>query len=142
MTVMSRPHDTAIRLIEAQSAQVTPVRVQVLALLLAHEGAHTHHDLMAAASAHQQPLDKVTLYRTLDWLVDKGLAHVITGRDRIRRYSASRHAHTHAHFECERCHRLYCLPEPVVSPEVPAGFTTRSVEVTLVGVCAGCAAAG
>lgn len=138
---MSSAHDDALRRIEAHAAQATPVRVQVLALLLAQEGAHAHQDLMAAASARQQPLDKVTLYRTLDWLVEKGFVHVITGRDRVRRYSASRHAHTHAHFECERCHRLYCLPDPLVSPKAPPGFATRSVDVTLVGVCADCATA-
>lgn len=127
---------TAARLIEARGAVATAARVQVLAQLLAADSALSHHVLMAEAAAAGQPLDKVTLYRVLDWLVGQALAHSVTGQDRVRRYSAA-HA-GHAHFECEQCGRLYCLREPAAPPVTPPGFETRRVDLTLHGRCADC----
>lgn len=136
----SRHPDEAIRLIELRGATVTAARVQVLSMLLAAESAQSHHALMELAAAGR-PLDRVTLYRVLDWLVAQQLAHSITGQDRVRRFSVA-HAHDgHAHFECGRCGRLFCLPEAAVLPATPPGFHARSVELTVHGQCADCARA-
>jgi Fur family ferric uptake transcriptional regulator len=131
----------AVRLIEARGATPTAARVQILGMLLTAESALSHHALMAQASAAGRPLDKVTLYRVLDWLVEQTLAHSVTGQDRVRRFSVS-HAHaghsSHAHFECDECGRLFCLPEPATPPATPSGFETRRVDLTLHGRCADC----
>lgn len=136
--VPSRPDD-ATRLIESRGATATVARVQVLRMLLAAESAQPHHALMEAALDAGRPLDKVTLYRVLDWLVAEGLAHSITGRDRVRRFSGA-HAHPgHAHFECDRCGRLFCLPDPPAAPAAPPGFEPARVDLTVHGHCADCA---
>jgi len=138
--VFTSLHDTAVDLIEARGATATAARTRVLALLLAASSAHSHHELMAQARKAGHPLDKVTLYRVLDWLVAQSLAHSVTGQDRVRRFSVARgpaHAH-HAHFECDECGRLFCLSEPAARPDAPPGFETRSVELTLHGRCADC----
>lgn len=133
--------DTAVSRIEARGATATAARIQVLEMLLAAPSALSHHDLMAQARVAGRPLDKVTLYRVLDWLVAQTLAHSVTGRDRVRRFSAVQ-AHTHlhhAHFECDECGRLFCLSEPAAPPAAPPGFETRRVDLTLHGRCADCA---
>lgn len=130
--------DTAVSRIEARGATATAARTQVLEMLLAAPSAPSHHELMAQARAAGRPLDKVTLYRVLDWLVAQTLAHSVTGRDRVRRFSVA-HAHAHAHFECDECGRLFCLAEPATPPAVPPGFETRRVDLTLHGRCADCA---
>lgn len=136
--MVSPLYKDATDLIEARAAVATPARVQVLDMLLAARSAQSHHALMAQAAADGRPLDKVTLYRVLDWLVAQGLAHSVTGQDRVRRFSAS-HTHAgHAHFECDQCGRLFCLPEPAAPPATPAGFETRCVDLTLHGRCADC----
>jgi len=95
------PHHEAVRLIQAGGASATAARVQVLRLLLAAHTTASHQTLMQAAMDEARPLDKVTLYRVLDWLVAQGLAHSVTGQDRVRRFSAVPIQHGHAHFECD-----------------------------------------
>lgn len=135
------PQDRATALIEARGAQATPTRIRVLTMLLAADTALSHHTLMAQSLTAGRAIDKVTLYRVLDWLVAQQLAHSVTGQDRVRRFSAA-HAHHqgHAHFECDSCGRLYCLAEAATPPAMPAGFETRCVELTVHGQCADCRA--
>lgn len=96
------------------AVRVTAARVKVLAALLATPSAASHQDLQARLGE----LDRVTLYRALDCLTDAGLAHKISGDDRVFRYSAGTehgardrpHAqHPHGHFKCTRCARVFCL---------------------------------
>jgi Fur family ferric uptake transcriptional regulator len=138
------PPPSARHLLEARGVAATAARVQVLDMLLAAPTALTHAALMRAAADAGQPLDKVTLYRVLDWLVAQDLAHDVTGSDRARRFRALRmqegHAHgEHAHFECDACGRLFCLPDPAASPRTPPGFESRRIDVTVHGRCADCA---
>ena len=132
-------HDEAVRLIQARGASATAARVRVLRELLAANTAVSHQTLMQDAAAEAQPFDKVTLYRVLDWLVAQGLAHSVTGQDRVRRYGVAPVHHGHAHFECDACGRLFCLEDrPRAQAQVPAGFEARHVDVTVHGRCADC----
>jgi Fur family ferric uptake transcriptional regulator len=137
-------HDQATRLLLQHGKSLTPARVRVLQLLLAADAAMSHQALQQAAAASGQAFDKVTLYRTLDWLAAQGLAHSVAGHDRVRRFSPM-HAHSsHAHFECRECGRLLCLHSDnltVPSPATPEGFQTERLELTVHGRCADCASA-
>ena len=88
-------------------------------------------------------LDRVTLYRVLDWLVDSGLAHKSADSNRVFRFSPAtlgEHA-THVHFRCERCGRVYCLDaSPPVIPVLPSGFSLTRMDFDLRGVCVNCSA--
>lgn len=124
--------------------RVTPARVAVLARLFAARRALSHADLEAMLGGD---LDRVTLYRVLDWLVRQGLAHRIGGEDRIWRYAAApatdedprTHA-GHAHFHCVVCARVYCLPDlqPVPASSLPPGFHVHKAELSLHGRCPQC----
>jgi Fur family ferric uptake transcriptional regulator len=87
-------------------------------------------------------LDRVTLYRVLDWLVDKGLAHRNADAGRVFRFSAAstgEHA-THAHFRCESCGGVYCLEASLPdAPTLPPGFSLTRMDFDLRGTCARCA---
>jgi Fur family ferric uptake transcriptional regulator len=127
--------------VRASGGRVTAARVQVLAALLSRGGALRHHELEDVLGP--RPLDRVTLYRVLDWLVARGLAHRISGTGRARRFSAADRGHdAHAHFQCDRCGKLVCLERVRTRrrpPAVPRGFRAEGVEVTVKGVCARCA---
>lgn len=111
-------------------------------MLLATPTALTHAALMRTAAAEGRPIDKVTLYRVLDWLVAQGLAHDVTGSDRARHFRAiptqAGHAE-HAHFECDACGRLFCLSDVAATPRTPPGFEPHRIDVTVHGHCADCA---
>ncbi len=64
--------DEAVRLIRERGASATAARVQILRVLLAASTTASDQTLMQAVAT--RPLDKITLYRVLDWLVAQGLA--------------------------------------------------------------------
>lgn len=135
--------DQATRLLRQRRAAATPARVRVLQLLLAADAAMSHQALQQAANASGQRFDKVTLYRVLDWLVAQGIVHSVTGHDRVRRFSLLSAHHAHAHFECRGCGRLFCLNGDLSAaiPEMPQGFLSERLDITVHGRCAHCAAA-
>lgn len=126
-------------LARARGARATPARLHVLAALRDASRALSHHDIEAALSA--QPLDRVTLYRVLDWAVAAGLVLRTTDENRTYRYSlAARHEpHAgHAHFNCDDCGRVFCLDDFAPAPAMPAGFLAKRVNVAVHGRCAAC----
>lgn len=125
--------------IRAVGARATPARIRVLELLSAAPLPLSHHDVESALGAGS--LDRVTLYRVLDWLVESGLA--VKGADErsVWRFSlAGGGSHgSHAHFHCEGCGRVFCLDMPAPSPPpLPGGFTLRRAALDLSGRCAQC----
>jgi Fur family ferric uptake transcriptional regulator len=140
--------------VRATGSRVTAARTKVLAVLLQADGeaggALTHTDVQRRLEAGGSPelLDRVTLYRVLEWLVDAGLAHRVSGPDRVWRFSAHPVSHPmHGHFKCRHCERMFCLKESpalgrTVRALLPEGFAGDDVELTVLGVCAECAGAG
>ncbi|MBK6981713.1 MAG: transcriptional repressor [Betaproteobacteria bacterium] len=127
--------------IRAAGERLTAPRAAVLAVLLASDTALTHHEV-AQSLRTGTPVDRVTVYRVLDWLVGLALAHRIPGEDRTWRFRANRDsAHgPHAHFTCSSCGRTVCLEDVAVPPRVrlPRGFRPQKVELTVQGLCAAC----
>lgn len=130
------------------SVRITDARVKVLAALLDAERAFSHQDVQEAFS----DMDRVTLYRALDCLIDAGLAHKIAGDDRVFRYSAgAEHAsephHQHGHFKCTRCSKVFCLDsiadtqtlQSALQQTLGKGFRSHDIEFTIKGWCADCA---
>jgi Fur family ferric uptake transcriptional regulator len=127
--------------IRAAGERLTAPRAAVLGALLASDTALTHHEIEAALRP-TSGVDRVTVYRVLDWLVALGLAHRIAGEDRTWRFRASRDpSHgPHAHFTCSGCGRTVCLEDVAVPSAVrlPRGYRPQKVELTVSGLCAAC----
>ena len=80
------PVEAAQVSLRTTGARVTQPRVQVLATILGSDKALSHHEIEALLAG--QSIDRVTVYRVLDWLVGQKLAHRISGQDRIWRFGA------------------------------------------------------
>lgn len=139
----SLPAATARALIRQSGARLTSPRSAVLSLLLAADHALSHQEITDSL-AGKVPVDRVTVYRVLEWLTGQGLAHRIACEDRVWRFSASP-GHSvddvpHAHFTCHRCGQTFCLPDLPARLEgtLPAGYRADSVELTLRGRCSHC----
>jgi Fur family ferric uptake transcriptional regulator len=148
MPAMTRaPVDLADTSIRRTGARVTRARMEVLAVLLAAERALTHHEVERRINRHLG-IDRVTVYRVLDWLTGHNLAHKIAGEDRIWRFNAandeSERRHTHAHFKCNQCGEVICLDEVHAARgiQLPSGYRSQEVELTVKGLCAGCVPEG
>jgi len=134
------PAEAALR---RAGTRVTRARVVVLAALLAAERALTHHEIEQRID-RGPGIDRVTVYRVLEWLTRNGFAHRIAGADRVWRFNAAvdEHGrrHDHAHFQCNDCGEVICLDEVRAARGIrlPAGFRSQSIELTVKGLCAGC----
>ncbi|MDS4014422.1 MAG: transcriptional repressor [Candidatus Accumulibacter sp.] len=127
--------------IAARGGRVTRTRTAVLDMLRSASQPLAHDEVGAALAAAGIAHDRVTLYRTLDWLVTHGLAHRVAGSDRIWRFNAAvEEGRSHAHFQCARCGAVYCLENasPTLAAALPAGFHFQRAELTVYGFCPKC----
>lgn len=122
---------------------VTGSRVKILELFLNNPGALAHSDIEKRAG---EKFDRVTVYRTLQTFVEKGIIHSIPTADNAVRYAlckddcaAGHHHDNHVHFVCSSCEKTICL-DSVTVPHVhlPKGFTVNHYEMVVNGVCNDC----
>ncbi len=144
------PLEAAHERLRLLGARVTQPRLAILACLIGSEDALTHQAVIDRLPAEGETIDRVTVYRVLDWLVEQGVAQKRAGNDRVFRFSLVEHEaaraqvhRQHSHFHCTRCDRTFCLdavsaPAQLTVPQVPSGFAVEHVELTVNGVCAEC----
>ena len=130
-------------LLKRNNLSITDSRRKILHLFLEQAGALAHGDIEKKAG---EKFDRVTVYRTLQVFVDKGIIHTIPTADNSIRYalckdecSEGHHHDHHIHFVCNNCGNTYCLDD-VVTPDIklPKGYTAAQVEVVVEGVCKEC----
>jgi Fur family transcriptional regulator, ferric uptake regulator len=134
--------------VRATGLRVTGARVRVLAALMQAGEALSHSELQRRLeqAGTFEVLDRVTLYRVLEWLVEHGLAHRVADSERIWRFSVDADPHhSHGHFKCRSCERMFCMKasdslDRGVQSMLPPGFAGEEVELTVVGRCADCGA--
>lgn len=136
-------HGTIKDILKRNNLSVTGSREKILSLFLSQEGALAHGDIEKKAG---EKFDRVTVYRTLQVFVEKGIIHTIPTADNSVRYalckddcSEGHHHDHHIHFQCTRCHNTYCL-DGVVTPEInlPKGYASSHIEVVVEGMCKVC----
>jgi Fur family ferric uptake transcriptional regulator len=134
--------DLAEQLVRRTGARVTRPRIQVLAALLQAQRAITHHEIERRLR-RTRGIDRVTIYRVLEWLTRQGLAHRVALGERSWRFDAvlPQRAHRHAHFHCDHCGTVECLEGVKEPPKVklPQGYRGDDIELTVKGACARCA---
>lgn len=129
-------------LLQAAGGRVTQARLAVLEILLDSSAALSHHEVEESIEQRGLEVDRVTLYRVLDWLVERKLAHRIAAADRVWRFNAADRLqmNEHAHFHCTQCGQIICLngPDPADVPVLPPGYRRERMEITVHGRCAQC----
>src|SRR3712207_5317481 len=90
---------------------VTDSRKKILELFQGTKGALSHHDIETKTA---EKFDRVTIYRTLQTFVEKGIIHTIPTADNSVLYalckdecSQGHHHDNHVHFICDNCHVTY-----------------------------------
>jgi Fur family ferric uptake transcriptional regulator len=135
-------YQRAEEMIRGTGGRLTSARAIVLGILLVEKQAITHHEIEERLS-NGQKLDRVTLYRVLEWLNKKYLVHKVVSGDRKWRFRANStvHSHQHAHFKCSRCTKVTCLDDfkAEYRRSLPTGYRSQEVELTVKGLCAECA---
>lgn len=130
-------------ILKVNKLSVTAGRQKILQLFLNSGGALAHADIEKNAGEH---FDRVTIYRTLQAFVEKGLIHTIPTSDNSIKYALCKddcgeghHHDHHVHFVCNTCNNTFCL-DSVVTPKVdlPEGYQSVELEVVAKGVCKNC----
>ena len=130
-------------ILKSNQLSITDSRKKILSMFLNSDGALAHADIEKNAG---EKFDRVTIYRTLQVFVDKGIIHTIPTPDNSIKYAlckddcAEGHHHDHhVHFQCKQCGNTYCLDD-VTTPEVklPKGYAADQIEVIISGICKNC----
>ena len=132
-------------LLKQSGLSITTGRRKILELFLLQDGALSHSDIEKRAG---EKFDRVTVYRTLQIFLEKGIIHSIPTADNSIRYalckdncSEGHHHDDHVHFICNACGNTVCLDSVTVPPiKLPKGFVAQQVEMLVSGVCKSCSA--
>lgn len=122
----------------------TPVRVGVLEVL----GKAGRPMSVPQLLGKLRGVDSVTVYRTLNTFVEKGIVHRVRSEDRSWLYALGpaqkAHEHKHPHFVCERCGKVECLEGSIIPDDfierlgVQKQYLVTYPEVVLHGTCPNC----
>ena len=130
-------------ILKRNQLSVTDSRRKILELFRLSNNALAHADIETKTGEH---FDRVTIYRTLQTFVEKGIIHTIPTVDNSVLYalckdqcSEGHHHDNHVHFICDDCGTVYCL-ENITTPDVklPLGFKQVQTDVLVSGICDKC----
>ena len=129
-------------ILKRKNLSITDSRKKILSLFLDSKDALAHGDIEKKAG---EKFDRVTIYRTLQTFVEKGIIHSIPTSDNSVKYALCKdcgeghHHDNHVHFVCSNCSSTICLDD-IVSPAItlPAGYEVENVQVVINGICPSC----
>jgi Fur family ferric uptake transcriptional regulator len=130
-------------ILKRNQLSVTGSRKKILELFLQSNGALAHADIEKKTG---EKFDRVTVYRTLQSFLDKGIIHTIPTPDNSIRYAlckddcANGHHHdNHVHFVCNKCSNTICLDHVTVpTVQLPMGFQATEIQMIVSGTCKTC----
>ncbi len=133
----------SLEILKYNRLSVTESRKKILDLFLANIGALAHADIEKNTG---EQFDRVTIYRTLQTFVDKGIIHTIPTADNSVLYALCKdeceqghHHDNHIHFICDACNITICI-DHITIPELklPKGFAPKRRDVVVSGICNRC----
>jgi len=132
------------QLIKESDLNTTPNRLKVLEVIGNNNSPLSAQEIYTTLK-RTTTINRVTVYRILDLLVEKGLVDRLSGGGRSFYYGLAPNAHhkPHPHFYCKRCGHMECLsPESLHLDTEPLNRTfpgtIENVEVRVDGVCQTC----
>ena len=130
-------------ILKTHQLSVTESRKHILELFKLSNGALAHADIEKQTG---DQFDRVTIYRTLQTFVEKGIIHTIPTADNSVRYALCRdecseghHQDNHVHFICDDCSTTFCLDHITIpSVKLPKGFHSKQTDLIVSGICKTC----
>jgi Fur family zinc uptake transcriptional regulator len=128
--------------------RLTPLRRQVLEVLLARHHPMGAYDIIEDVAKHDKRPAPMTIYRSLDFLMEAGLVHRIESRNAylacVQDHGADKMT---AFFICDTCGMAGEANLPGVSQKLAqaakeAGFTPKASVIEISGTCAECSRKG
>lgn len=133
---------TLIAALRQEGYRLTPQR-EMIVEAIAHSGRHmTAEEVLDVVRQKTEAVNIATVYRTLDLLVEKGLAtRTDLGEGRVV-YATIRHG-PHIHLVCRRCGRVLEADASLLAPLTTAlqeqcHFFCDTTHLALTGLCEAC----
>lgn len=131
------------QLIKKAGLSLTEARKLILDIFINSPAALAHHDIECLMP---EGFDRVTVYRTLQTFVQKGIIHHVPTTDNTILYAlckeaceSGHHHDNHVHFICTTCQTTNCLEEVTVPMiKLPKGFRLTQAEMVVKGICNTC----
>ncbi len=134
----------ALHILQNHQLRQTSSRAEILDMFILHQGALSEPEIERGMKDN---CDRVTIYRTLNTFLEKGILHKVLDDSGAMKYAlcapgcgeGDAHNHDHVHFKCEKCGLTNCL-ENARLPKIalPPGYKAREVNVLIQGVCPAC----
>ncbi|WP_445114606.1 transcriptional repressor [Acinetobacter sp. WZC-1] len=143
-------HDVELRLSEAErlcavsGARLTPLRKEVLKLILDASGPIGAYDLLAKLKGSSERLAAPpTVYRSLDFLLKKGLIHRLSSINAYIPCCHPREGHQAAFLICTECHAVKEASAPKLIQQLDQlaasdQFNAHQSIIEISGVCQQC----
>lgn len=131
-------------ILKSCNLRVTKSRESVLGFFVQQQFAIPH----AEVELELEDLDRVTIYRTLNTFLEKGILHEVNdGSGAVKYALCAEHCHdghhhdNHVHFRCTKCEQTSCL-ESLSIPKIdlPAGYAFKQANLLIEGTCNLCSA--
>jgi Fur family transcriptional regulator, ferric uptake regulator len=118
-------------------------REQIVSVFLRQEGHLSADDLVDIIRHEDQRISRATVYRTLQWMVDAGIARKVDFGEGRFRFEHSYRQPRHFHLICKTCHRSFEFLSSDIEGliEEIAGaraFTPSQSVVQIYGTCEAC----
>jgi len=133
---------TIIETLRQKGYRLTPQREMILETI-AHSGNHmTADEIIAQVRMRTQAVNIATVYRTLEMLVDEGLACQTDLGDGKVIYATLQHG-PHVHLVCKLCRQVIDADYEMLSPLNEQllqkfGFSADLQHISIFGVCTQC----
>jgi Fur family ferric uptake transcriptional regulator len=136
------PCQTYIDTLRTHGYRITPQREMIIEAI-AHQGEHIDADeVFSRVRERTRTVNLATVYRTLDLLVEQGLAYRIDlGEGRVI-YSNNQHG-PHVHLVCRKCGRVFDADQALLlsvyqSLQTDYQFAADLQHISILGLCKDC----
>ena len=118
-------------------------REQIVNVFLRQEGHLSADDLVDLIRREDQRISRATVYRTLQWMVDAGIARKVDFGEGRFRFEHSYRQPRHFHLICKSCHRSFeflssDIESSVDEVAIARSFTVAQSVVQIYGTCEEC----
>lgn len=140
MTSSANKADAQALLKKANLRQTLP-RLAILQALIKATGPITQEQI--AETLSDSAPNKVTIYRTLECFIERGIVHKAFMKDRTAFFELGHNCsekQCHPHFTCTKCHQTHCLTnvKMPMAKIADKGFNIQHQKVELDGLCPKC----